>query len=67
MTLNLLHDNQSVLADKFFVGRHIPYLVGKPIQDTESIIYARYLKHHDNNSDTQIFINDLVEYLKKIK
>lgn len=62
LSLNIHKDNQAILADGFFNGRFTPYLDSRIIQNTESLLYLKWISMSKNISDVQILVKELLEY-----
>lgn len=67
LALNIHQDNQAILADYYYVGRHSPYLEARVVQGTHSTIWMKWLESQPPHSDVRIFVKELLEYFKKNK
>lgn len=65
LSLNIHKDNQAILADYYYIGRHSPYLESRIVRDTHSTIWIKWLSSHPLNSDVRLFIRELLEYFQK--
>lgn len=64
LSMNIMYDNEVILADKYFIDRHCPFLHRRPIQNTISIVWVKYLSSPSIYTGKQVFINELVHYFE---
>jgi len=62
MYLNLRENNQVILADRYFLDRYSPILCAKPIKDTKSTVWIRWMKEFEEDRDTDLFVGELLEH-----
>lgn len=62
LSLNIHDDNQSILADGYFIGRYSPYLESRIVQGTESIIYLKWSSIGTEISNVQILVREMLNY-----
>lgn len=64
LSLNIRDSNEGILADRYYVDRYSPYLTGRPIADTESIVWVRWLRTVDTGTDIEIFVHELIQFFR---
>lgn len=64
LSLNIQEYNQGILADAYFIDRNSPLLESRPIQNTTSNIYFKYLCDEGESNDVQLFIKELRSFFK---
>lgn len=64
LSLNIKEDNEGILADRYYVDRYSPFLCSKPIEGTKSTIWIRWMKGLTENADTNLFVNEILEFFR---
>lgn len=64
LALNIQNDDQAILADAYYIDRNCPYLDARIVENTESIIWMKWLGWMDKDTDTQVFVREIQDYFE---
>lgn len=64
LSLNINEDNEGILADGYYVDRYCPYLEARPIENTQSTVWVRWVRGKDQNSDKDLFVREMLEFFR---
>ena len=62
LSMNIMYDNEVILADKYFIDRHCPFLHRRPIHNTISIVWIKYLASPGSYTGKQTFVHEFLRY-----